>query len=168
MATMPARFAKAGDRHADIDRHVCSLDALLELSARQEREGLGDAPWPPHYQKQSGEPPRVQQSKRRTPTRPLVEIGRSRKKEDVLAGLERWKARHPDAAGYLEPADVLVDAMRGRFTTWTRIRVNLQRVPEAMRPAQEPLDPDDTPNDWAGVSDPAWPPRRPSRARKEP
>ena len=62
---------------------------------------------------------------------------------------ERWKARHPEAAAHLEPADVLVDAMRGRFRTWTRIRVNLQHVPEALRPAQEPLDPDeDMANDW--------------------
>jgi hypothetical protein len=65
-----------------------------------------------------------------------------------MAGLERWKARHPDAAARLEAADVLVDAMRGRFTTWTRIRVNLQHVPAELRPEQEPLDPDDTPDDW--------------------
>ena len=56
LATMPARFAAIGDRHAGIDQHPCSLDALLELSARQEHEGLGDAPWPPHYEKQAGEP----------------------------------------------------------------------------------------------------------------
>jgi hypothetical protein len=73
----------------------------------------------------------------------LIEIGRARRKEDALAGLERWKARHPDVARHLKPADVLVDAMRGRFTTWTRIRVNLQHVPARLRPAQEPLDPDE-------------------------
>ena len=78
-----------------------------------------------------------------TPKHPLIEIGRAQKKDDALAGLERWKARHPEAAAHLEPADVLVDAMRGRFRTWTRIRVNLQHVPEALRPAQEALDPDD-------------------------
>jgi bifunctional non-homologous end joining protein LigD len=196
LVTMPARFAAGGDRHEGIDEQVCSLDALLELSERQEREGQGDAPWPPHYRKQEGEPPRVQPSKRRgaakgksaegattkkagakktatkkaptkkapakkTPTatksptgrrvskRPLIEIGRARKKPEALAGLERWKARHPDAAAHLEPADVLVDSMRGRFTTWTRIRVNLQNVPEKLRPEQEPLDPDDAPG-WDG------------------
>jgi hypothetical protein len=154
LRTMPARFAAVGDRHANIDEHPCSLDSLLELSARQEAEGLGDAPWPPHYMKQPGEPPRVQPSKRRTApsptgrrvsTKPLVEIGRAHKKEDALAGLERWKARHPGAAAHLQPADVLVDAMRGRHKTWTRVRVNLEHVPEALRPAQEPLDPDEKP-----------------------
>src|SRR5205085_8201414 len=130
-------------RHAAIDESPCSLDALLELSARQEAEGLGDAPWPPHYAKQAGEPPRVQPSKRKDPkqsrgrdseqargpastggappprprrvsTKPLIEIGRAAKKDDALAGLERWKARHARAASHLEPADVLVDSMRGR------------------------------------------------------
>jgi DNA ligase D-like protein (predicted polymerase) len=188
LVSMPGRFAKLGDRHAGIDDHPCSLDPLLELSDRQEREGQGDAPWPPHYRKQPGEPPRVQPSKRRTPEKdaakkaskekaaakkkaakkkaasrkpkrssptgrrvskhPLVEIGRARKKSDVLAGLERWKARHPEAAAHLEPADVLVDAMRGRFSTWTRIRVNLQHVPAELRPSQEALDPDAEPNEW--------------------
>ena len=143
LATMPERYAKVGDRHEGIDRSAGSLDQLLELSARHEREGLGDAPWPPHYEKKQGEPPRVQPSKRRVSKHPLIEIGRAQKKEDALAGLERWKARHPEAAGHLEPADVLVDSMRGRFTTWTRIRVNLQHVPAKLRPDQEPLDPDE-------------------------
>ena len=143
LATMPQRFARVGDRHAGIDQSAGSLDALLELSARHEREGLGDAPWPPHYMKQQGEPPRVQPSKRRTSKHPLIEIGRAQKKDDALAGLERWKQRHPEAAEHLEPADVLVDSMRGRSTTWTRIRVNLQHVPSDLRPPQEPLDPDE-------------------------
>jgi DNA ligase D-like protein (predicted polymerase) len=144
LASMPARFEKLGDLHAEIDRHAGSLEGLLELF---ERQGLGDAPWPPHYRKQAAEPPRVQPSKRkstkRQSTKPLIEIGRARRKEDALAGLERWKSRHPQAAQHLQPADVLVDAMRGRYSTWTRIRVNLQHVPEALRPAQEPLDPDE-------------------------
>ena len=164
LATMPARFAGLGDRHADIDAHRCSLEGLLELSARHERDGLGDAPWPPHYQKQAGEPPRVQPSKRRVSKHPLIEIGRAQRKEDALAGLERWKARHPDAATHLEPADVLVDAMRGRFHTWTRIRVNLQHVPVDLRPSQEALDPDAEPNEW-GAEAAAWRKRtgRPNR-----
>jgi DNA ligase D-like protein (predicted polymerase) len=143
LSTMPRRFAEIGDRHSGIDDRAGSLEALLELSARHEREGLGDAPWPPHYQKQRGEPKRVQPSKARAAKHPLIEIGRARRKEDALAGLDRWKGRHPEAAKHLEAADVLVDAMRGRFSTWTRIRVNLQHVPADLRPAQEPLDPDE-------------------------
>jgi len=65
LRTMPARFAEVGDRHAGIDGSAGSLDALLELSARQEAAGLGDAPWPPHFAKQAGEPPRVQPSRRK-------------------------------------------------------------------------------------------------------
>jgi DNA ligase D-like protein (predicted polymerase) len=137
LASMPARFAKLGDLHTGIDEHAGSIEGLLELF---ERQGLGDAPWPPHYRRQVSEPPRVQPSKRRAP---LVEIGRARHKEDALAGLERWKARHPEVTTHLQPADVLVDSMRGRYSTWTRIRVNLQHVPEDLRPAQEPLDPDE-------------------------
>jgi bifunctional non-homologous end joining protein LigD len=144
LASMPARFKKLGDLHTGIDEHAGSIEGLLELF---ERQGMGDAPWPPHYRKQTSEPPRVQPSKRksskRQSTKPLVEIGRARRKEDALAGLERWKARHPQTASHLQPADVLVDAMRGRYSTWTRIRVNLQNVPEDLRPAQEPLDPDE-------------------------
>jgi bifunctional non-homologous end joining protein LigD len=143
LATMPARFAGIGDRHRDIDLHPGSLERLLGLSAQHQREGLGDAPWPPHYQKQRGEPARVQPSKRRTSKHPLIEIGRAKRKEDALAGLERWKERHPEVVGHLEPADVLVDAMRGRSSTWTRVRVNLQHVPTELRPLQEPLDPDE-------------------------
>lgn len=143
MATMPTRFAKLGDRHEGIDKAAGSLEALLELSARQEKEGQGDAPWPPHYRKQAGEPARVQPSKARVSKFPLIEIGRAKEKADALAGLERWKKRHAKAASHLEPADVLVDSMRGRYRTWTRIRINLQHVPVALRPAQEPLDPDE-------------------------
>lgn len=137
LASMPARFEKRGDPHAGIDEHAGSLDGLLELF---ERQGLGDAPWPPHYRRQASEPRRAPPSKRRLP---LIEIGRARRKEDALGGLARWKARHPEAAAHLQPEDVLVDAMRGRYSTWTRIRINLQHVPEALRPGQEPLDPDE-------------------------
>jgi hypothetical protein len=166
LATMPARFAAVGDPHLAIDMHPCSLSSLLELSARHEREGLADAPWPPHYQKQPGEPARVQPSRRRTPSRPLIEIARARRKDEALEGLERWRTRHSEAAAHLAPSDVLVDAMRGRFHTWTRIRVNLQHVPVALRPAQEALDPDDAPDDWGEVSAQETTRRRPSRARK--
>ena len=163
---MPDRFKAIGDPHADIDRGPGSLEALLELSARHERDGLGDAPWPPQYRKQPDEPTRVQPSRarrapaaateprsrkpsaggRRASAFPLIEIGRAWKKEAALAGLERWKARHPDAAAHLQAADVLVDSMRGRSSTWTRVRLNLQHVPEGLRPVQEPLDPADVPD----------------------
>jgi bifunctional non-homologous end joining protein LigD len=168
LATVPTVFAAEGDRHADIDEAAGSLESLLELSLRHEREGLPDAPWPPNYRKQVGEPPRVQPSRqrratadyatpgtgRRVSTKPLIEICRAAKKAEALAGLERWKARHPSVAGYLQPADVLVDSMRGRNTTWTRIRVNLEHVPEPERPGQESLEVDYDP--WAGYE---WPDR---------
>jgi DNA ligase D-like protein (predicted polymerase) len=163
LRTMPARFAAIGDRHAGIDEHPGSLESLLALSAEQGAEGLGDAPWPPHYAKQAGEPVRVAPSRqrratpsggRRVPAKPLLEIGRARAKAEALAGLERWKARHPAVVPHHEPADVLVDSMRGRSSTWTRVRVNLQHVPEALRPAQEPLDPDDAPR-WPDSDRPA-------------
>jgi bifunctional non-homologous end joining protein LigD len=137
LASMPRRFGERGDLHAGIDQNAGSLRGLLELF---ERQGLGDAPWPPHYGRQPAEPPRVQPSRRK---HPLVEIGRARRQADAVAGLERWKARHPQAAAHLEPADVLIDAMRGRYSTWTRIRVNLQHVPRELRPGQEALDPDE-------------------------
>jgi len=202
LATVPAIFAERGDAGAGIDDAVGSLDELLELSARHEAEGLGDAPWPPNYAKQEGEPPRVQPSRRRrsegeyetgrgvaggpppdvqaaraaavaqgdpnaglpqdwvgtrpTPTGrrrssvPVIEVARAASKAEVLTGLERWQARHPEAAGHLEPADVLTDGMRGRSSLWYRLRVNLIHVPEALRPPQEPLDPDYDP--WANVT----------------
>ena len=162
LATVPGRVARLGDPGAGIDTAVGSLNALLELSARQEREGLGDAPWPPHYAKAPGEPPRVMPSRarktdaasatstgRRVSTRPLVEIARAATKEEALAGFERWRGRHTAIEGYLEPADILVDGMRGRFTLWYRIRVNLEHVPVAERPPQEPLDADYDP--WAAM-----------------
>jgi len=142
LATMPGRFKKLGDVHKGIDDLPGSLEVLLDLF---EKQGLGDAPWPPHYKKQAGEPARVQPSRRRTPKHPLIEIGRAQRQDDALAGLERWKTRHPQAAAHLEAADVLVDSMRGRSSTWTRIRINLQHVPENLRPPQEPLDPDEEP-----------------------
>ena len=130
LESMRKRFATIGDRHAGIDAAAGSLEGLLELF---ERQGLGDAPWPPYYRKK-------QPARKRLP---VIEIGRARDKAHALAGLERWKQRHPQAAAHLQPADVLVDAMRGRYTTWTRVRVNLQHVPEELRPAQAPLDPDE-------------------------
>ena len=153
LATMPARFAQ---HRRPPRRHGSAIPArwhaLLELSARQEADGLGDAPWPPHYKKQAGEPPRVAPSRRRTPkssadrNRPGAGQGGRARRPRALEGAS------PRAAAHLQPADVLVDAMRGRFRTWTRIRVNLQHVPASCGPTQEPLDPDEPLDDWSGVS----------------
>src|SRR6059036_1134828 len=184
LVTAPARLAERGDAAAAIDAAPGSLDRLLELSAAQEAAGLGDAPWPPHYKKQRDEPPRVMPSRRkradaadrpdagpsadtgkpgsgrRRSTQPLITVAKAQHKEDALAGLERWKTRHPVAAALLEVDDVLVDSMRGRSSTWTRIRINLRHVPERERPAEEPPDPDYDP--WRDFD----PERRESRAPK--
>ena len=156
--TVPARFAAMGDPNARMDEARGSIEGLLELSARDEASGLSDAPWPPHYQKMAGEGPRVAPSRakgaapRKKPPRekmPLVVVANSPNKADALAGLERWKARHPQAAAHVAVDDVLVDSMRGRSSTWTRVRVNLRHVPEELRPPQETPDPDDDPTrEW--------------------
>jgi DNA ligase D-like protein (predicted polymerase) len=196
LRTMPERYATIGDVGAGIDGTAFSLEPLLELVARHEAEGLGDAPWPPNYAKQPGEPPRVQPSRRRMPesrelaptdpsaprgragsvapampspparnadgtvpptgrrrsTQPLLVISQAADKADALTGLDRWRARHPRAAAHVrDPEDVLVDAMRGRYRVWWRVRVNLRNVPEALRPAAEPPDPDYDP--WTEFRD---------------
>jgi bifunctional non-homologous end joining protein LigD len=153
--TMPNRFAEMGDPHAEMNQVPGSLEPLLELAARDEAEGLADAPWPPHFRKMESEGPRVAPSRAKSKPKspriklPLVVVANSPDKSAALAGLERWKQRHNAAVGFLAPEDVLVDSMRGRSSTWTRIRVNLQRVPENLRPAQEKPDPDDDPTrEW--------------------
>ena len=153
--TVPGRFAAIGDPHADIDTAPGSLEKLLALAARDEAEGLGDAPWPPHFRKMDGEAPRVAPSRAKKAAAaprikmPLLVIANSPDKAAALAGLERWKGRHPEAAGHLAIDDVLVDSMRGRSSTWTRVRVNLRHVPEDQRPPQETPDPDDDPTrEW--------------------
>jgi bifunctional non-homologous end joining protein LigD len=152
--SMPKRFAAIGDPHAAMDDFVGSLEALLALADRDEAAGLGDAPWPPHFQKMDGEAPRVAPSRARGATKrvskmPLITVANSSSKDAALAGLERWKAHHPDAASHLAVDDILVDAMRGRSSTWTRIRVNLRHVPEDVRPSQATPDPDDDPTrEW--------------------
>src|SRR5205814_7414613 len=80
---------------------------------------------------------------------PLLVIANSPNKEAALAGLERWQCKHPEVAQLLAVDDVLIDSMRGRSSTWTRIRVNLRKVPEGLRPVQENPDPDDDPTrEW--------------------
>jgi bifunctional non-homologous end joining protein LigD len=154
--TVPARLAEIGDPHAAMDDAAGSLEHLLELAARDEAAGLGDAPWPPHFQKMDGESTRVAPSRAKGTAKkkaaasprtkmPLIVVANSPDKAAALAGLERWKAKHAGVASHLAADDVLVDSMRGRSSTWTRIRVNLRHVPEAERPPQETPDPDEDP-----------------------
>jgi hypothetical protein len=164
--TVPQRFAAIGDPHASMDESSGSLESLLELAARDERDGLGDAPWPPHFRKMDGEASRVAPSRAKkagssakapraqTPRAkmPLIVVANSLQKDAALAGLDRWKARYPEAAALLAVDDVLVDSMRGRSSTWTRIRVNLRHVPENVRPPQQTPDPDEDPTrEWRAL-----------------
>src|SRR5579872_321730 len=153
--TMPERFKEIGDPHAGMNDAPGSLEPLLELAARDEAEGLGDAPWPPHFRKMESEGPRVAPSRAKSKVKParikmpLIVVANSPDKSAALAGLERWKTKHATVVEFLAPEDILVDSMRGRSSTWTRIRVNLQHVPENLRPSQEAPDPDDDPTrEW--------------------
>ena len=195
LATVPRRFTEIGDPSKGIDEAVGSLEALLELSAQHEAAGFGDAPWPPHFAKQTGEPSRVQLSRRkredrpaapkgevpppapgktvgptgrRRTTMPLIEIARAASEAEARAGLQRWRARHADVWSHLAPSDILVDSMRGRNTTWTRIRINLRNVPQSERPPQEALEVDYDP--WAGYRGPdrSGQLERPKRKRTTP
>jgi bifunctional non-homologous end joining protein LigD len=168
--TVPQRYAELGDPHARMDAEPGSLEKMLELAARDEAAGLGDAPWPPHFRKMEGEAARVAPSRAKAATKktspkplrtkmPLIVVANSRVKDAALEGLERWKNKHPEIAGLLAPDDVLVDSMRGRSSTWTRIRINLRKVPEGLRPAQETPDPDDDPTR-------EWRPKRPAKKQK--
>jgi bifunctional non-homologous end joining protein LigD len=132
MSAVLRRFEEGGDPWAGMDASAGSLDALLDLAKR-----LGPAEKAPKGQG------------RRRMTMPLIEIARARTKPEAMAGLERWKERHADVFARLEPADVLVDGMRGSSSIWYRIRLNLQHVPEAERPEQEPLEVDYDP--WANA-----------------
>jgi DNA ligase D-like protein (predicted polymerase) len=149
--TVPKRFAELGNPHEDMDASPGSLESLLDLATKDQAAGLGDAPWPPHFRKMEGEAPRVAPSRAKSPRTkmPLLTIANSPDREAALAGLERWKQKHPEAAAHLAVDDVLVDSMRGRSSTWTRIRVNLRHVPESQRPPQDTPDPDDDPTrEW--------------------
>jgi DNA ligase D-like protein (predicted polymerase) len=153
--TVTERFVKMGNPHADMDASPGSLEKLLELADKDETAGLGDAPWPPHFRKTEGEAPRVAPSRAKSVVKkprvkmPLIVVANSTEKAAALAGLEKWKAKYAEVASLLAIDDVLVDSMRGRSSTWTRIRVNLRHVPEALRPPQETPDPDDDPTrEW--------------------
>ena len=153
--TVPERFAKLGNPHEEMDGAAGSLERLLELADQDQAAGLGDAPWPPHFRKMASEGTRVAPSRAKSAGKkqrvkmPLLVIANSPDKAAAMAGLERWKRKHAKAAELLAVDDVLVDSMRGRSSTWTRIRVNLRHVPEALRPPQETPDPDDDPTrEW--------------------
>jgi len=153
--TVPPHFAKMGDPHSNMNEAPGSLEKLLDLAEKDEAAGLGDAPWPPHFRKMEGEAPRVMPSRAKSAIKkprikmPLIVVANSPDKAAALAGLERWKKKHAQIASLLAVDDVLVDSMRGRSSTWTRIRVNLRHVPEAQRPQQETPDPDDDPTrEW--------------------
>jgi bifunctional non-homologous end joining protein LigD len=158
--TIPKRFDEIGDPHAGIDAAPGSLEKLLELAAQDEAAGLGDAPWPPHFRKTDTEPRRVAPSRARSSSSkpvakaprtkmPLIVVANSPSKEAALAGLERWRSKHAEIAKLLAADDVLVDSMRGRSSSWTRIRINLRHVPEELRPINEPPDPDNDPTrEW--------------------
>jgi bifunctional non-homologous end joining protein LigD len=157
--TVPERFAKIGDPHADMNSAPGSLEKLLDLADKDEAAGLGDAPWPPHFRKMESEGPRVAPSRAKSAPKkprvkmPLIVVANSPDKAAALAGLERWKTKYPQVAPLLTADDVLVDSMRGRSSTWTRIRVNLRHVPEDVRPKQETPDPDDDPTrEWRELS----------------
>jgi bifunctional non-homologous end joining protein LigD len=156
IVTVPGRFAKIGNPHAEIDASPGSLDKLLELADKDEAAGVADAPWPPHFRKMEGEAVRVRPSRAKSAAKkaaakkprvkmPLITVANSSDKAAALAGLERWKAKHANIASLLAVDDVLVDSMRGRSSTWTRIRINLRHVPEEQRPPQETPEPDDDP-----------------------
>jgi len=158
--TAPKRFSDFGDPHAAMDDEPGSLEKLLELADTDEASGLSDAPWPPHFRKMKGEAARVAPSRAKTITKkprtkmPLLVIANSPNKDAALAGLERWKKKHKKVTKFLAVDDVLVDSMRGRYSTWTRIRVNLRNVPEKLRPEQGTPDPDDDPTrEWRNARD---------------
>ncbi|WP_185294135.1 DNA polymerase domain-containing protein [Mycolicibacterium litorale] len=139
VATVPARYAEIGDPWESMDDHAGRLDALLDLADR-----LGPAEKAPRGAKRSDG------TGRRQSVMPLIEIARTKTKDEAMAALDMWRARHPDAAALLQPPDVLVDGMRGPSSIWYRIRINLQHVPKEQRPPQEPLLADYSP--WEGYT----------------
>ena len=158
--TVPERFGKIGYPHAEMDAFPGSLEKLLELADKDEAAGIADVPWPPHFRKTEGEAARVMPSRAKSAGKkivikkqrvkmPLITVANSPDKAAAVAGLERWKVKHADIASLLAVDDVLVDSMRGRSSTWTRIRINLRHVPEEQRPRQETPEPDDDPTrEW--------------------
>ena len=144
IATVPQRFAERGDPWEGIDDRAGSLTGLLELA-----EELGPPEKAPRGAKAaSGD------AGRRLSSKPLIEIARTKTKDEAMAALDEWRAKWPAVAEKLEPVDVLVDGMRGPSSIWYRIRINLQHVPETRRPPQEPLIADYNP--WENYAGPQW------------
>ena len=134
--TVPDRHADIGDPWQGIDDAAGRLDSLLELAAE-----LGPAPTAPRGAARGGH---------RASQMPLLEIARTKTRDEATAAFELWRTRHPDVAALLEPIDILIDGMRGPSSIWYRIRINLQHVPEDRRPAAEPLIADYSP--WDGYT----------------
>ncbi|HXA89302.1 MAG TPA: DNA polymerase domain-containing protein [Mycobacterium sp.] len=144
IASVPGRFAEMGDPWAGMNDAVGDLDRLLMLA-----EELG----PPERAPRGAKNAAGSTDGRRVSSKPLIEIARTKTKDEAMAALDTWRGRHPAAAGRLEPADVLVDGMRGPSSIWYRIRINLQHVPVDQRPPQEELIADYSP--WEGYTPPA-------------
>jgi hypothetical protein len=145
--TVPARYAEIGDPGAGIDDAVGSIESLLGMAERDKKEGLVD---PPRPGGRAADP--LSPTGRRQSSMPLIIVARAASEQEARVALEHWKARHPEVWPLLQPPDVLVDSMRGRSSTWTRIRLNLRNVPEDQRPPQEPLEVDFDP--WSGFGPP--------------
>jgi DNA ligase D-like protein (predicted polymerase) len=143
VSTMPARFADLGDPWEGMDDAPGGLDALLERAKQ-----LGPAEKAPKGAR------RTDGSRSRVSTMPLIEIAKTKTKDEALAALDVWRERYPAAAERLEPVDILVDGMRGPSSIWYRIRINLQHVPEEQRPPQEDLIADYSP--WENYSGSQW------------
>ena len=146
IATVPDRFADVGDPWAGMNDTVGELDRLLMLA-----EELG----PPEKAPKGSGRRDQHASGRRVSSMPLIEVARTKTKDEALAALDTWRDRHPDVADLLQPSDVLVDGMRGPSSIWYRIRINLQHVAGDQRPPQEELIADYSP--WVGYTPPSRP-----------
>jgi DNA ligase D-like protein (predicted polymerase) len=146
IATVPDRFADVGDPGVGMNDTVGELDRLLMLA-----EELG----PPEKAPKGSGRRDQHASGRRVSSMPLVEVARTKTKDEALAALDTWRDRHPDVAALLQPSDVLIDGMRGPSSIWYRIRINLQHVAEDQRPPQEELIADYSP--WVGYTPPSRP-----------
>jgi DNA ligase D-like protein (predicted polymerase) len=138
IATVPGRFAEMGDPWARMDDSAGALDRLLTLA-----EEMGPAERAPRGVKNTST-----RDGRRQSSKPLIEIARTKTKDEATTALDTWRDRYPVVAGLLEPADVLLDGMRGPSSIWYRVRINLEHVPADQRPPQEPLIADYSP--WKG------------------
>ncbi|MDT5000446.1 MAG: hypothetical protein QOK12_2551 [Mycobacterium sp.] len=142
VSTVPGRFAEMGDPWEGMNDAPGGLDALLERAKE-----LGPAEKAPKGARRTTDG-------RRESTMPLIEIAKTKTKDEAMAALDVWRERYPAVAERLEPVDVLVDGMRGPSSIWYRIRINLQHVPEEQRPPQEELIADYSP--WENYTGSQW------------